>query len=67
MSKYFKFITMIIAISLVVVFLNVYHLTQPANAQNLTGNQTGNQTMRIDLLPPSVLEEEENLTESLGS
>jgi hypothetical protein len=64
MSKYFKFITVIIAISLVVV-LNVYHLTQPVNAQNLTGNQTSNQTTRIDLLPPSVLEEEEDLTESL--
>jgi hypothetical protein len=65
MSKCFKFITMIIVISLVVI-LNVYSLTQPVNAQNMTGNQTGNQTTRIDLLPPNVLEEE-NLTESLGS
>jgi hypothetical protein len=62
----FKHMTIIIAISMVVV-LNVCHLIQPIFAQNMTSNQTGNQTTRIDLLPPNVLEEEENLTEMLGS
>lgn len=65
-NRVFKHMMIIIAISMVVV-LNVCHLIQPIFAQNMTDNQTGNQTTRIDLLPPNVLEEEENLTEMLGS
>jgi hypothetical protein len=66
LNRGFKHIMIIIAISMVVV-LNACHLTQSIFAQNMTSNQTGNQTSRIDLLPPNVLEEEENLTEMFGS
>jgi hypothetical protein len=60
-------ITLFIAIAIVVLGSSwAYPMVQPTSAQNMIGNQSGNQTTRIDLLPPRVLEEEENLTEMLG-
>ena len=55
----FHQITTVIAIALVFLSVSVvYQLRQPITAQNMTGNPTGNQTGGIDLVPPSVIEEE---------
>jgi hypothetical protein len=56
-------ITTVIAIALVVLSIYaVYQLGQPIIAQsqldNMTVNQTGNQTGGLNLVPPRVIEEE---------
>ncbi len=52
-------ITAVIAIALVVLsFSVVYQMTQPITAQNVTGNETTNQTGGLDLVPPRMIEEE---------
>jgi hypothetical protein len=35
-----------------------YPLTQSVIAQNMTGNQSSNQSVGLDLLPPRVVEED---------
>lgn len=62
-QKRFNHITAVIAIALVVLGVSaVYQLGQPINAQNqldnMTGNQIGNQTGGLNLVPPRVIEEE---------
>ena len=55
MSKLTHGITVFIIIAIVVVGAA---LAEPITAQNMTGNQSGNQTGELDLLPPRVVEEE---------
>jgi hypothetical protein len=54
MSKLLHGITVLIIIAIVVVGAA---LVEPITAQNITGNQSGNQT-GLDLVPPRVVEEE---------
>jgi uncharacterized membrane protein (DUF373 family) len=54
-----KQIMTVIAIAIVLIVLSViYQFGQPINAQNMTGNQPGNQTGGLNLVPPRVIEEE---------
>ena len=51
--------TAVITIVLAVLSVSVvYQLGQPIIGQNMTGNQTSNQTGGLDLVPPRVIEEE---------
>ena len=55
MSKLIYGITVFIVIAIVVVGAA---LVEPITAQNMTGNQSCNQTGELDLLPPRVVEED---------
>jgi hypothetical protein len=55
MSKLIDGITVFIVIAIVVVGAA---LVEPITAQNMTGNQSGDQTGELDLLPPRVVEED---------
>ena len=58
MLKSIQEITIFVVIALFVGASIAYPVVQPVTAQNMTGNQSSNQTGGLDLVPPRVIEEE---------
>jgi hypothetical protein len=57
LTKLIQEITVLVAIALFAVASTAYQLMQSATAQNMTGNQSSNQSVGLDLLPPRVVED----------